>query len=129
MQITKREFLKKLGLAAAAGAAGAARGDEYVAAKVLMEQMVEDEKIDLFLHACDIDVVSVAGIHMGILLPWSLVDSWCGTMYPGYMNPKLALGEIAGGRPDFLKSVKHAVKVIGRDGVKMENRLIAEVME
>ena len=30
MQITKREFLKKLGLAAAAGAAGAARGDEYV---------------------------------------------------------------------------------------------------
>ena len=41
------------------------------------------------LSACDIDVVSVAGVHMGILLPWSLVDSWCGTMYPGYMNPKI----------------------------------------
>ena len=27
---------------------------------------------------------------------------------------KLAFGEIAGGRPDFLKSVKHTVRVIGK---------------
>ena len=33
MQITKREFLKKLGLASAAGIGGAAFGDEYVASK------------------------------------------------------------------------------------------------
>ena len=41
------------------------------------------------LSTCDIDHGNVQGIHMGLLLPWSLVDAWCSTMYPGYMNPEI----------------------------------------
>ena len=37
------------------------------AAKVLMEQMVEDEKIDLFLHAWGVDVVQVGNEVKGIV--------------------------------------------------------------
>lgn len=41
------------------------------------------------LSTCDIENRNVQGIHMGMLLPWTLVDSWCGTMYPGFMNEKI----------------------------------------
>ena len=45
MQITKREFLKKLGLLGAAGATGAAFGDEFVATnKTLPPGAIGDPK-------------------------------------------------------------------------------------
>ena len=41
------------------------------------------------LSACDINNKTVEGLHMGLLLPWSLVDAWYSTQYPGFMHKEI----------------------------------------
>ncbi len=38
---------------------------------------------------CDVENDHIPGIHMGYLLPWTIVDCWAAPHYPGYLSEEL----------------------------------------
>lgn len=41
------------------------------------------------LCTCDVENDHVQGIHMGYLLPWTIVDCWAAPHYPGFLSEEL----------------------------------------
>lgn len=54
-----------------------------------MTGLLQDAVIGHSYTTCDMNVESIQGIHMGFLLPWTLLNSWAGFKYPGFLGETL----------------------------------------
>ena len=51
-----------------------------------MTGILQDAIVGHACATCDMNTQEVAGIHMGFLLPWALINSWSYFHYPGYQG-------------------------------------------
>lgn len=54
-----------------------------------MVGILQDAVVGHTFATCDMNTTDVAGLHMGFLLPWSLINSWASFHYPGYQGEEM----------------------------------------
>jgi alpha-glucosidase (family GH31 glycosyl hydrolase) len=51
--------------------------------------ILQDAVVGHSFATCDMNTKDVAGIHMGFMLPWSLINSWAYFHYPGFQGEEI----------------------------------------
>ena len=54
-----------------------------------MVGILQDAVVAHSYATCDMNTADVAGLHMGFLLPWSLINSWASFHYPGFQGESM----------------------------------------
>ncbi len=57
--------------------------------KQSMAGILQDAIMGHSYATCDMNTKEIAGIHMGFLLPWALINSWAYFHYPGFQGEKV----------------------------------------
>jgi alpha-glucosidase (family GH31 glycosyl hydrolase) len=51
--------------------------------------ILQDAVVGHSFATCDMNTQDIAGIHMGFMLPWSLINSWSYFHYPGFQGEEI----------------------------------------
>lgn len=54
-----------------------------------MVGILQDAVVGHCYATCDMNTSDIAGLHMGFLLPWALINSWASFHYPGFQGSEM----------------------------------------